>query len=337
MRLVLFSLICVASLEAQELRIGILDFYGLRKVPEAQVRKVLGVREGDPLPPSKGAAEERLDKIKGVYESHLEAVCCEEGRMVLYVGIEEPGAAHFDLRDPPAAEIQLPMEVAEAYAQFLQESAAAIHEGITDEDLTHGYSLSADKATRKIQETFPALADNNVIRIRNVLRMSADEAQRAAAAYLLGYVTDKQDVINDLQYALKDPDDGVRSNATHSLTALAVLARLDPKSGIRIEPTWFIEMLNSLSWSDRNRAAKALDILTESRDRMVLDQLRARSLPALVEMARWKVLSHALPAFLVLGRVAGLPEQQIQDAWSSGDRQSVIAAATGVVKGKNAR
>jgi hypothetical protein len=55
--------------------IGTLDFYGLRKVTEAKVRQALGVREGDPLPSSKGDVEERLDAIPGVVESHLEAVC----------------------------------------------------------------------------------------------------------------------------------------------------------------------------------------------------------------------------------------------------------------------
>ena len=56
--------------------------------------------------------------------------------------------------------------------------------------------------------------------------------------------------------------------------------------------------------------------------------LRERALPSLVEMARWKTLSHALPAFVLLGRIAGLPENQVQAAWTRGDRESVIAAAT---------
>ena len=40
----------------------------------------------------------------------------------------------------------------------------------------------------------------------------------------------------------------------------------------------------------------------------------------------------ALPAFILTGRVAGLTEQQIQDAWTRGDRESVITAATGKKK-----
>jgi HEAT repeat protein len=174
---------------------------------------------------------------------------------------------------------------------------------------------------------FPAMATDHTSALRAVLHDSDDEADRAIAAYVIGYSPDQRGVVNDLQFALRDPDPGVRINAARALTAFAVKARLDPNSGIVIQPTWFIEMLNSLSWSDRSRALAALDLLTDTRNASVLGQLRDTALPALAEMARWKTLSHALPAYLLLGRVAGLTEEQIQAAWSKGDRESVIAQA----------
>ena len=317
----------VTSLSAQDLRVGVIDFYGLRKISESQIRKILGVREGDLLPASKGDAETKLDQISGVVESHLEAVCCDAGRTILYVGIEERGATHFDLRAPPEGAVVLPEEIVTAYGRFLEAAHDASRRNATDEDLTHGHPLMADGATRAVQEMFPALADAHLAEIREVLRNSEDEAQRAMAAYVLVYATRKSGIVNDLQYALKDADSGVRSNAARSLVALSVLAKLDPSSEVRISATWFIEMLNSLSWSDRNRALWALQTLTDSRDPMVLDQLRTRALDALIDMARWKTLSHALPAFILLGRVAGMPEPDIQAAWTRGDRDSVVSAA----------
>jgi hypothetical protein len=185
----------------------------------------------------------------------------------------------------------------------------------------------ADGSARAIQEMFPALADQYLEQIRDVLRNSDDEAQRSLAAYVLVYATRKASIVNDLQYALKDADAGVRNNAARSLVALSVLATLDPASEVHISATWFIEMLNSLSWSDRNRALWALQTLTDSRDPLVLDQLRTRALDALIDMAHWKTLSHALPAFVLLGRVAGMPEPEIQSAWTRGDRDAVIGAA----------
>src|SRR5580704_15551195 len=113
-------LTAAAAVHAQNLRVDVLDFYGLRKVSESQIRKALGVREGDRMPPSKGDAEAKVDQIAGIVESHLEAVCCDNGQTILYVGIEEKGAPHFELREPPAGAVSLPDEIVSAYNRFLE-------------------------------------------------------------------------------------------------------------------------------------------------------------------------------------------------------------------------
>jgi hypothetical protein len=322
-------MIGAAVLSAQSLpRIGVIDFYGLNKVPEARVRQVLGVREGDPLPPSKGGTEERLDAITGVIESHLEAVCCEAGNAILYVGIEERGATHFELREPPEGNAVLPPDITDTYRRVMAAVESAVRRGVTGDDLTQGHSLMADPSTRALQEQFPALARQYMTELRSTLRNSSDDEQRAAAAYAIAYAPRKADIVNDLQFALRDADAGVRNNAARGLVALAVLERLNPGAEVKVSPTWFIEMLNSLSWTDRNKAVWALQILTDTRDPAVLGQLRDRALPALIEMARWKSPGHALPGYVLLGRIAGFTEEQIQEAWSRGDRESVIAAAT---------
>ncbi len=315
--------------------VGVIDFYGLNKVTRDRIQKTLGFKEGDPFPASKGNVEERLDEIPGVVESHLEAVCCDEGKMVLYVGIEERGAAHFDLREAPEGEVTLAPEIMTLYRRYFDAFEEALRRGSTAEDLTHGHSLMADPLVREIQLEFPGVAETHLGDLRNVMRNSADDEQRAIATFLIGYAPKKDQVAEDLQFALRDADPGVRANAARAIVALAVYARLHADSGIKLEPTWFIEMVNSLSWSDRERALKALQILTDGRDAQMLEQLRNRALPALVEMSRWKTLEHALPAFVLTGRVAGLSEQQIQDAWTRGDRESVIAAALG--SGKKTR
>lgn len=305
-------------------RIGIIDFYGLHKIPESKVRQALGVREGDALPPSKGDTEERIDAISGIVESHLEAVCCEGGQMILYVGIEEKGAPHFELRDAPEAEIQLPEDITTTYRRFL----AASQQGQAGEDLTQGHVLSSNPAAREIQEQFTPVVKEYLGDLRHVLRDSGDEEQRAIAAYVLGYNEDKKAAVDDLQFALKDADAGVRLNAVRGLKALAVLAKLKPESGLKVEATWFIEMLNSLSFTDRQQALGVLQILTDGKNPSAIEQLRERALGSLVEMARWKSLTHALPAYLLLGRVAGLPDLQVEEAWNKGDREWVIAQAT---------
>lgn len=313
---------------AQIPRIDLIDFYGLHKVPEARIREALATKEGAPLPASKGDAEERLDDIPGVVESHLEAVA-DAGKMILYVGIEERGSPHFDLREAPEGDMRLPDKILAEYRSFLEASAAAARANITAEDLTQGHARSADPATRAIQDRFPLFATEHLKELREVLRNSSDEEQRAPAAYIIGYAPNKLDVVNDLQYALRDADAGVRANATHSLIAIGVLAKLDPSLGIRILPTWFIGMLNSLSWSDRSRGVAALQVLTEKPDPGVFEQIREGALTSLVEMARWKTLAHALPPYLLLGRITGVPEEEVKAAWLRGDREWVIKQALG--------
>ncbi len=233
--------------------------------------------------------------------------------------------------------MKLPEIITTEYRSFVEASAAASRAKITAEDLTQGHARSADPATRTIQDRFPLFATDHLAELRDVLRNSSDEEQRAIAAYVIGYAPNKAAVLNDLQYALKDADAGVRSNATRSLVAFEVLSKLDPKLNLKVSPTWFIEMLNSLSWSDRNRAVMALQILTDKPDTGILDQIRDRALQSLIEMARWKTLAHALPPYLLLGRIAGLPEAEVQAAWEKGDRERVIAQASASVSKKKSK
>lgn len=320
-------LAAAAPIPAQEIaapRIGFLDFYGLRRVPEAAVRKALGFKEGSVLPPSKGDVEERLEEIPNVVGARLEATCCEDGKAILYIGIEEKGAPHFEYLGVQGGEVRLSQEIHDEYAGFLAAVNAAVRSGKVGESLLDGHSLMHDPAPRKHQERFLELARDNLPLLRDVLHESGSEEHRAIAAYVIGYAPRKADVIEDLQKALRDSDDTVRNNAMRSLAAIAVLGSRDPEQGIKVAPTWFIEMLDSLIWADRSAAAIALVTLTESRPVNVLEHIKERALPALSEMARWKHLPHALPAFILIGRAHGVPEADIQAAWSSPSRLAFL-------------
>ncbi len=332
----IFGLILAAlALQADSVpRVGAIDYYGLRKIPENRIQKVLGVSAGDPIPPSKGDIEDRLEKIPGVVLARLEAVCCDGRDTILFVGIEEKGAPHFALRSPPAADVKLPQEMTDAHHDLLRAIESAARRGSTREDLTHGHPLAADPDAREVQGRFVTFASKHLPQLREVLRDSAEEDQRAMAATILGYAPDKKGVINDLEYAVQDPDEAVRASAMRALNAIAVLAVKQPELNIHISPTWFVEMLNSIVLSDRTRATMALINLTDSHPPDTLGLLRERALPSLVEMAQWKSLQHALPAFILLGRVGGLSEQQIQNTWTRGERTAMILEVIGAHKKK---
>lgn len=308
-------------------RIGIVDFYGLKNADKERVLRALEVKPGDPLPRSKGETEERMELVNNVVRANLEAVCCAEGNAILYVGILERGAPTFHYRDAPADEtLRLPEPLVDLWQRFWEQLQAGVRQGVSEEDLTNGHSLMKYAPARTLQLQFPALVDAHLPVIRKVLRESVDETERAIAAYAIAYASKKASVLNDLQYAVQDPDDGVRNNAMRSLAAFSVLAKLKPESGLRIEPTWFIEQLNSLIWSDRNKAAYALVPLTEDRPAETLTLLRDRALDAMTDMARWRHLPHALPGFILLARSAGWEEKQIQDTWAAGTHLAAVDA-----------
>jgi hypothetical protein len=310
--------------------IGQVEYYGIHRVPEQRIGRALGVKPGDPLPPSKGDIEDRLEQIPGVVQSRLEAVCCRaDGSATLFVGIEEKGSPHFAFRSPPEGTATLPADLVDTYRKLLEAMEAAGRRGSTAQDLTQGHALAADPDARALQQSFTIYAKKHVELLRGVLRNAGDEEQRAMAATIIGYAADKAKVVDDLEYAMQDPAEAVRANALRSLEAVAVLAARQPARGLRIPSTWFVEMLNSIVLGDRLQAAAALVNLTEKDGKATLDQIRERAPASVLEMAQWRSLEYALPSYILLGRMAGLSEQQIQETWSRGERESLVSRFAG--------
>ncbi len=301
-----------------------INLYGLRKIPADRILSALKLQPGDPLPASRGDLEDRVAEVSGVVLARVEAVCCEGKNTILFVGVEERGAPHAAFRSEPAGNAVLPETLLTAYDGFLTAVRRAAAHGNTAEDLTAGHSLMADPQARAFQLQFITYAAANVPLIRDVLRNGSLPEQRAVAAAVIGYAPKKQDVADDLQFALSDPDEIVRANAIRSLVAIAVLDARQPSLNLKISPTWFIELLNSIVLSDRMEAVKALLTLTDRNSTAALDQIRERSLPSLAEMARWKTPRYAAPPFLLLARVAGLTDAQSEASWEKGEREPVI-------------
>ena len=322
------------ELPGQDLQIGIIDFYGLGRVSEGQARQALTFKEGDTLsllgdkPPSVLAeSERRLSRLSGVTRAHTKFVCCDAGRGIIYVGIEEQGQASTRFSAIPRGNERLAADMVQAGNEFSQALMAAVERGDVAEDDSQGHSLSHDTETRKVQERFVGYAGRDLKGLRRVLRHSSDPEQRALAAQILGYVANKQDVVGDLVYGMSDPSPDVRNNA---MRALAVFASMAPTSGrppVRVPSEPFIALLHSPVWTDRNKASFALMELSARRDPKLLEKLRREAMAPLIEMAHWKSEGHALPAFMILGRIGGLSDEAILAAWTRGEREDVINAA----------
>ena len=139
------------------------------------------------------------------------------------------------------------------------------------------------------------------------------------AARALGYAEQSHRQLTALARAARDPDSVVRNNAVR---ALGILAGTDPVFVRRLASDTFIEMLHSGIWTDPNKGSLLFLVLTKD---PLLAALRSKALDSLIEMARWQYLGHAGPARVLLGRIAGIPEDRLA-ALTQGPVDAILSA-----------
>jgi hypothetical protein len=328
---IFIALLATAALAAQQPslpRVGIIEIYGNHKVSSEKIRKAIGIEAGATIPASKGDLEEKIEQVPDVIRANVEAICCDQGKAILFVGVDERGFQPPEFHEWPLKEVELPPVIVDVYALFTAALDRAVRAGDTAEDLTQGYSLMKNTECRIQQQRMAGLAELHAAALHDVLRNATDPAQRAIAAYITGYGPDKAAAAADLQYALQDPDDAVRANSARALKALAIYAHANPESGVKVNSTWFVELLNSIIVSDRVESAKTLLVLTEKPDPQTMANLQERGKDPLIEMSRWQYLPDALPGYLLLGRISGWSDADLEAQWSKGDRDKVIDQIT---------
>ena len=309
-------------------RVGIIDIYGTHKTSAKQVRDALGISVGDTLTGmTLLMVPAKLADLPGVASASVDPVCCEDGKTMLYVGVIEDGAPTLELRAAPNGASRLPAEIVEAGTAFGEANMRAVMRGIMKEDVSQGHSLMADSAARMIQLQFVGLAAKYLDTLRNVLRTSSDGDHRAFAAQVLAYNSNKQAIVGDLVYAMRDANADVRNNATRALWVIAMYGQQHPELKINVPYEPFIDLLNSLSWTDRNKSSLALMQLTESRDPKLLAALKGRAFDSIVDIAQWTNPGHAMAGIMMLGRMAGIADPEIFAMFERGERDKIIAAA----------
>lgn len=308
--------VCAAT--AQLPRVGDINFYGLRKLTPSQILAAVRFGTGDTIPGSRVQLEDRIIELPDVMAAHVQSVCCEGDRTTMFIGIQERGETSLEFREAPSGTATLPEDLMTHYREY---SGALLRAQI------NGTASATGAIVRRDEERFRAFAAAHILRLRGELKTGSDAEQRAAAATVIGYSTNKRSAVDDLLFALQDPDEGVRVNALRELASIAVLARRQPALGIRIAPAELVGLLNSVVLSDRMESIKVLLVLTERQNAAAMDLIRERALPSLAEMARWPTRSYAQPPFQLLGRAAGLKDAQVSESWEKGDRDAVIQKA----------
>ena len=302
---------CFATACFAQPKVTSVDFYGLKSLSEDQIKKQLGFQDGEKLPFDTKELKDRLVAMESVDDAYV-APIQYPGNLALFIGIREVGQAVPTFRDAPTSDLKLQDKLVEQYDQTMEMLIPAIKSGKAGEDKSAGHSLSEYEPMRELQEQFVAIADEEFEMLTRVLRKSSDTDSRVAAACILAYASDKNRVVEELTYASRDPDSGVRNNAVRALSVLASYANSNPDLGLEVDPKSFIQLLSSLAWTDRNKGAAVLDGLTQQRDPKLMDALRGSAMAELEEMARWKSDGHAWYSIRILARLAGMQEAEIK-------------------------
>lgn len=212
------------------------------------------------------------------------------------------------------------------YRRLERAIEAAVRRGgqAAEEDDSNGYALVKDATARSLQLAVRQWAIKHEQELFRALEFSSAIEDRRVASDAMGYARQSRGQILALVRAASDPDHEVRNNATR---ALGVLVRSKAALASEIPPDTFIEMLNSGTWTDRNKGASLLMELTTGRNSDLLAKIRAGALDSLVEMSSWRRPGHAYFARMVLGRLAGLPEDHLKELAWKGPVDAIIGAA----------
>ncbi len=329
----LLIILSVGLVFAQEksLIVGEIEFFGYAGLNLERIKAALPLREGDALaiqdfPATKEKINQSVKHETDHDTTSIAFTCCDNhGNLIIFVGLPGASTRLAKYNTAPKGSARLPRSILDLYERAMDLNAEAAQKQ-PGEDRSKGYGLSAYAPMREVQLSLRRLALQNARLIRQVLRSTADSGERQAAAYALGYAQQSRTQILALVKASHDVDDTVRNNAVR---ALAVLASSSERASAWIPARDFARMLNSGVWVDRNKAGALLNALSRHRSPELLRTLRSEALDSLLEMAHWRNRGHALDAWMILGRIAGIEEGRLQQLAAAGDVDTIVRALKG--------
>ena len=327
----LFLVLLLGSALAQDQSfvIGEIEFFGYSHLKLDRIKAAIPLHEGDviavaDIPAGKQKIKESVKREVGREPTDIAFNCCDNhGNLVIYIGLPGDSSRSIAHNPRPRGSTRLPQSILNLYDRAMALTLEAIQKQ-PGEDTSRGYGLSAYPPLRERELAIREYAITSELLIRRVLKSSAEAKQRQVAAHALGYARQSRAQISTLVRASRDEDDYVRNNAVR---ALGVLASSSERVSAWIPPKHFAQMLNSDTWSDRNKAGRLLVILTRGRNPRLLRVVRLEALDSLVEMARWRDPSHASDARTILGRIAGIEESRLAQIVASGNVDEIINAA----------
>lgn len=335
--LVLFILTLVHPAHSQQtdmehtpFQIGEINYFGYAGIDLIPIRAQLPLHPGDTITFatfSKDPTEAAITHLTGKAPTDLNITCCDEAKhLLVYIGLGGTSSRPMPTGVSPHGTNHLDPAALHLYDQEMTALERAVASGNAGEDDSQGYMLSNNPALHQINLSMLAYAATREAEFIRVLRMASDPHQRRAAAAFLGYVPRSPTQVKALTQAVNDPDNEVRNNAVRALSVLLAAHNARP---LLIDPQPFIAMLFSDKWTDRNKGSLLLFRLTESRDPTLLDALRQQALQPLIEGASWSGdPGHSTPFLVILGRIAAIPNDKLQQLIDTHNSAAIVAAAS---------
>jgi hypothetical protein len=331
--LVLFCLGAGSSVFAQDehipFQVGQINYFGYGGIDLAPIRAQLPLHVGDTITFATfddAAIKSFITRTIGHPPTDVGTVCCDDSkRLLIYIGLGGTSSRLLPTANSPRGSDHLATGALKLYDRQMSALESAVRRGAAGEDDSKGYALNTDPALRQIELSIHRYAMTREAEFERVLRNAADPRQRRAASEFLGYVPRSSMQIKALAEAVSDSDEEVRNNAVRALSVLAAARNARP---LAIDPQPFIALLFSGKWTDRNKGSLLLARLTESRDPVLLAALRKEALQPLVEGSSWSDSGHTGAFLMILGRIADIPEDKLQQMIAGGNSAAIIAAAS---------
>jgi hypothetical protein len=321
------------------IQVGVIDHYGTRTA-DVKFEECLPFRINDTIKfltdsisyvNTKRQIVDCILNQPSIKQADISFVCCyEEGKWMAFIGTSDKPKADFN-SNSKTKDVRLPAEFTESYDSLMNLIVEAIQNGQATEDDSEGHALFDYPPCRKIQERFKVYAAHHLGLLRDVIQHSKYPHEREAAVTIIAYYHDKKDIVKDLEIGANDDHEGVRNDAVRALGIILNYAQRRSDIRISISPDPFIQLMQSISWTDRNKSSRVLLTMSDQRDPKLLKQLKETILQPLVDMAVWQSYGHAMPGYVMLGRIAGWTDQEIHES-AKRDRREMVAKMISQIK-----
>lgn len=305
---------------AQSLKIGGIYYFAFDGIGLEKIKKIMPVKVGDSVSFSPGDMRNLKKKlVDAVHESTDDepsdiAIVVSDKICFCYVGLRGKNLDESTISIGSVgarSQLRVPEKIQSKYLELMQAefSASARNSGTE--------KLKANLFREEIEKEAIKSADE----LLAVSLSSSDAFHRKIANYCLGLIANNKDQLDALAKATHDSDSAVRADAIKALTAISRNEKLQAL----VPAVQMIPLLNSPTWSERNKGVELVSLYTKSRQPQFLEELRKQALASLKEMAAWDS-DHARAALLILGRTAGIPEDRLSELINKDDRVAILSA-----------